>query len=389
MGLFDKISKTLFGGGEQKSQQTIYGPQADELKKYYGAAGDFYSQNKGNPQSLVAGQTPWQTQGQGMAANYAQSLPQFAGQTSSALQRLIGGSGSPEIQDSYFNSANIPTDTLNQMMSGQVNMDPYNNVFDAAAGRMTRSFTEDVLPTLRRDNVGSSSFGSTRRDIGTGIASDRLQQNLGDLASNIYGGAYGKAQDLMGQGANIATNAGINQSGLSTQAGLDRAGLANNLFGMQQQGLSQGIGMAPEVAALGAMPAEIMMQLGNQEQARNQQMLNAPLDLLGKYQGLLGNANTLSSSSGNTRAGIIPGLSGAGEAGAGLMTLFSDVRLKRDIKYKETINGINIYQYKYLWSDQEYIGVMAQEIESIIPDAVHQIGEYKAVDYEKVRKWVH
>jgi len=67
-------------------------------------------------------------------------------------------------------------------------------------------------------------------------------------------------------------------------------------------------------------------------------------------------------------------------------TIASDVRLKRDIvQVGELPNGIHLYRFHYAWSDQLYVGVMAQEVQQIMPDAVvpGPYG-YLAVDYGKV-----
>ena len=49
----------------------------------------------------------------------------------------------------------------------------------------------------------------------------------------------------------------------------------------------------------------------------------------------------------------------------------SDIRLKRDIVLLDRLpNGIGLYRYRYIWSDQVYVGVMAQEVAQIVPDAV-------------------
>lgn len=49
----------------------------------------------------------------------------------------------------------------------------------------------------------------------------------------------------------------------------------------------------------------------------------------------------------------------------------SDRRLKTDIKYIKTLeNGIKIYSFKYLWSNQSYVGVMAQDLLSSYPEAI-------------------
>ena len=51
----------------------------------------------------------------------------------------------------------------------------------------------------------------------------------------------------------------------------------------------------------------------------------------------------------------------------------SDVRLKRDIALIDRLpSGIGLYRYRYRWSDQVYVGVMAQEVVRIVPDAVMQ-----------------
>jgi hypothetical protein len=40
----------------------------------------------------------------------------------------------------------------------------------------------------------------------------------------------------------------------------------------------------------------------------------------------------------------------------------SDRRLKRNIVFLETRNDINIYSFQYLWSDEYFAGVMAQDL---------------------------
>jgi hypothetical protein len=49
----------------------------------------------------------------------------------------------------------------------------------------------------------------------------------------------------------------------------------------------------------------------------------------------------------------------------------SDRRLKRDITLLARLaNGIGLYRFRYLWSDTVYVGVMAQEVAEIAPEAV-------------------
>lgn len=63
----------------------------------------------------------------------------------------------------------------------------------------------------------------------------------------------------------------------------------------------------------------------------------------------------------------------------------SDQRLKRDIHLLATLDdGMKIYSFKYLWSDRNYVGVMAQDLleNSLWKDAVvTQANGFYAVDY--------
>ncbi len=64
----------------------------------------------------------------------------------------------------------------------------------------------------------------------------------------------------------------------------------------------------------------------------------------------------------------------------------SDIRLKRDIVEVDRLdNGVGLYRYRYQWSDQTYVGVMAQEVAQVVPDAVMQGGDgYLRVDYGRL-----
>jgi hypothetical protein len=64
----------------------------------------------------------------------------------------------------------------------------------------------------------------------------------------------------------------------------------------------------------------------------------------------------------------------------------SDVRLKRDIVLLGRLpNGLNIYRFRYVGHDQLYVGVMAQEVESIAPDAVVRDSDgYLRVNYDRL-----
>jgi len=65
----------------------------------------------------------------------------------------------------------------------------------------------------------------------------------------------------------------------------------------------------------------------------------------------------------------------------------SDIRLKRDVVLIARLdNGLGLYRYRYLWSDTVYVGVMAQEVALIRPDAVVRgaLDDYLRVDYGRL-----
>ena len=65
----------------------------------------------------------------------------------------------------------------------------------------------------------------------------------------------------------------------------------------------------------------------------------------------------------------------------------SDVRLKRDISLIARLDdGLGLYRYRYLWSDTVYVGVMAQEVALLHPDAIVRdaLDDYLRVDYSRL-----
>jgi outer membrane immunogenic protein len=65
----------------------------------------------------------------------------------------------------------------------------------------------------------------------------------------------------------------------------------------------------------------------------------------------------------------------------------SDVRLKRDIVLVgRRSDGLGIYRFRYLWSEDVYVGVMAQEVALLHPDAVvrDDLTGYMAVNYTRL-----
>lgn len=110
-----------------------------------------------------------------------------------------------------------------------------------------------------------------------------------------------------------------------------------------------------------------------------------PADITGPtyagYQGQLSNYNAGLQADAATRGGLF-GLGGS--LGAAGILKYSDRRLKKNIRKCGTLaNGLNLYCYQYIWGTPD-VGVIAQEVLAIKPEAVHVIDGFLAVDYSKL-----
>lgn len=114
-----------------------------------------------------------------------------------------------------------------------------------------------------------------------------------------------------------------------------------------------------------------------------QQSTQAPLQALMSQLGILGSVPTSFGS--NQASQTSGGGTDWGQIVSTGLKLFSDRSLKQDIKLVGEENGHNIYEFSYkLDPSKRFIGVMADEVEKITPDAVDIVDGYKAVDYNMI-----
>jgi hypothetical protein len=109
---------------------------------------------------------------------------------------------------------------------------------------------------------------------------------------------------------------------------------------------------------------------------------------LGGFGGFggLGGASPVAGAIGPTSVGGAP-LSGGSILGS-LGSIFSDERLKEDIEEVGALHdGQPIYKYRYVGSPVFQIGLMAQDVEKTRPDAVTEVGGFKAVNYDKATEY--
>lgn len=117
--------------------------------------------------------------------------------------------------------------------AGQTN--PYlDQMFDAAASRVTETFNDQVLPGLRSSFAGAGGRGSGIQDEIAVDAAGKLADSLGQLSANLYGGAYDAdmSRALQASQQDIARRQGAGN--LFLGGGNLGLGAANSLSGIQR-----------------------------------------------------------------------------------------------------------------------------------------------------------
>ena len=146
--------------------------------------------------------------------------------------------------------------------------------------------------------------------------------------------------------------------------------------GLQGQLMSQGINNQLNSAAM-------LNLLGGQQRAVGQQALDLPFQRLQQLLSVTPMAvpqSSTGSTSSTTQkpldiASIISG-------GLGLFGAFSDRRLKENIKQVgELDNGLAVYSFNFRGNEMTHIGLMADEVRKIRPEAVREMHGYDFVDY--------
>lgn len=172
--------------------------------------------------------------------------------------------------------ATDPTAAIQQMLTGQANLDTLNPVVENALTRMGQSFSEQFMPQLRSGALSSGQYGSSRQGIAEGLAGDRLAQAMGDVSAGMHNQAYQQAQQLMGQAAGQMSNLGVAsaQQNAARQLAADQQNAAN-LLNTQQFNANLGVGDIERQMQAAMFNANLGLQ--NNTQALQQAGLNTDL----------------------------------------------------------------------------------------------------------------
>ena len=249
---------------------------------------------------------------------------------------------------------------------------------------------EERLFGQGRLGVSSAMFGGTPEQLALAKAQEEARNQASLMAiqqaqkermdqAALANQTLGLSQNLLA--GNLALQGAEQQMGLRALEAAYRpetqqlAALRQGLLGSQiaQRGQLYGTGLYGE-AAMGGLEALLKSGIGQ-------------ADLMGTIgTGLLAGAMT-PQQQGST-GGLVNVLSGIGQQ----IFNTSDVRLKQDINYLGSdANGVKFYTWEWTEEGQKIagndpaIGVIAQELQEIMPDAVVEGSDgYLRVDYNKV-----
>jgi len=376
MGGGTKSTTTQSLSPEQRQLMALVIPEAKDIMKN---TPELY------PGSSISGFNPLQTQAQQTALNTTGSIGDLVTGAAGATQLGTnyaapqGLMGTTALTQQGFNA--MPAQ--NFMLSGALldpNTNPVLQAQTAAALRpIEQSLTQRTLPAIQSQAIMDGGLGGSRQGVAEGLAMQEYLKQAGDISTNLQANNF---------------NQGLGAMMNST----------NQAFGGMQAGAGQNLNFAlqtllnsPNAAQSLLMPAEVTAGVGEQQRALEQAQLSETAnryfqeqimpfliaqDVANMAFGMGGGSATTSSSTG-AGSQIMQGIGAIAPYVA--MAFMSDARVKTDVKrVGQTDDGLPIYTYRIHGAGPYMMGVMAQELEQVIPSAVTEIDGIKRVDYSQV-----
>lgn len=270
---------------------------------------------------------------------------------------LDAGSSVPEL---FTGAADDYINTLKRYASGEfrdVSKDQtLQSAITAAQTPTIRAFNESILPQIQSGATMQGAWGGERADIGTSQAARDLESELMRVGMEYAYPAAVRQEDIQLRTPELLS------------AAANAASIPANLYtalGKQDEAISQ----RSIDEAIAKYNASLQMPYRG---------LTAPAQLL---SGLSFGSQTTQGQSTDWMSQLMPILGALGSAG---IAAASDIRVKRDIKLIGKWKQYPIYLFRYIWSDLWQIGVMAQEVRRIKPQAVSSVGGMLVVDYGRL-----
>jgi hypothetical protein len=304
-----------------------------------------------------------------------QSTSPSVGQTTAAGNLVTAANGAPDLSAAQtgVTAGMLSGDPTGLLNSGNTTL---NSRLGATANGaninpMSNPAMRGWLDTISSDasNATNGAFAAAGRDF-----------SPANSQATARGIAQGEAPVLANQ-YNVNTSNMMDAAKTLYGSGNTTAGA---ITGNQQTGLTDsaalpGLLTAPAQGQVAAANAQASLPLTTLQQL---EQLGIPLGSLGGTTTSSGNSTGTTTQQQSATSNIMAGLLGA----ASLASKFipSDERVKDDIAPIGMLNdGQTIYSYTYKGDDTPQIGLIAQEVEKVRPDAVREFNGVKAVNYER------
>ena len=242
-----------------------------------------------------------------------------------------------------------------------------------------RGFAQALSPEAQAQVDASTQAAATATQAARQLTPE--EQRMSDQASREAFASRGMLNSRGSIAGEILGRSGV-MAGKRQEADAARTGAFN---------MAQNFYTAPGLQALGNIPLsyqtgqdQLKLGLGAIGSAVPQ-MINPDT---GINLGMQNRANQVAAAGANAQAqstyasGIFQGIGSA----VGGMAAMSDIRTKENIrKVGSTDGGLPVYIYNYIGSDLTQMGVMAQDVEKVNPDAVTESNGIKAVYYSLIK----
>jgi hypothetical protein len=259
-------------------------------------------------------------------------------------------------------------------------------MIDASLRDARRSVSEQALPQIARSAATSGNSMSSRRAISEGIVERGLADKTADVSSQIRGQQFNNGLQLAQQQSATNDSAILDALKSSASAGGNAVGTGVGAIGsgIQQQG---GLFDIANAGATGSGQQNTQNQIDNAK-GMSEYGNNTASQALQNFFNIIGSNQWGGTSSGTSTQTSTPSMwstIGSGLGLAGSLFKLSDRRMKKDIEMiGHAPNGLPVYSFRYVGDNGEEreVGLMAQDVEKVRPEAVATIGGLKHVNYE-------
>jgi hypothetical protein len=381
---------------------------------------------------MGAGQNAYNTVNNLVSGGFSaplQSIAPFTPSQTSAFSAINNMASAPNANNPFFSSisndfsryAAAPASKISAPSVLGSNVDPTTATLNQYVDPNLQLELNPTLAEITRQadvaktgagGVGSAAtaagaFGDARQGVENANVDEAAMRQAAQATAGAYQTAFQNASNLRGLDvSNLintgALNANLNETALQRVLGSGSA--LQNLAGFQT---GQGINLAQTELAAGTQ------QQQNAQQSANAIYNQALQNTLAPYQyqipALTSTLSALTPTQPSTTSvqqpnnagwNILGSVLGAGASGIGTSVgqgigissiaplLLSDERLKLDMEpIGETADGLPIYSYRYVReidpTGTPRIGLSAQDVEKVYPEAVIDLGGVKAIDYAK------